>query len=191
MNQPAPAMHTNYALTFVGPINYPATKSLRSACCSVINNGATHLHLLLSSYGGNTQEGFALYNFLRALPIELTTHNIGAIESIANVVFLAGSVRYACPTSRFFNHDLTWTYGTETLTRLVMAERQLSLDHDAAQFIDLMAIHTNLTRTQLKSMKFLKKPIIIVPTRAKEIGLINDIVDAGIPAGTVSYNVEY
>ena len=45
--------------------------------------------------------GMNLYNFLRGLPIRLTTHNVGNVDSIGNAVFLAGEHRYACPHSPF------------------------------------------------------------------------------------------
>ncbi|WP_155837415.1 ATP-dependent Clp protease proteolytic subunit [Herminiimonas sp. CN] len=54
-----------------------------------------------SLHEGSTDQGFALYNFLRSLPIPLKTHNIGDVESIAVVVFLASTKRFTCPHSRF------------------------------------------------------------------------------------------
>ena len=40
-------------------------------------------------------EGVAIYTTLRALPLDLTTHNIGNVDSIGNIIFLAGARRYA------------------------------------------------------------------------------------------------
>lgn len=192
MNQPVPAPAPKpFYLTFVGPINYPATKSLRSVLNTAILQGATEITLLLSSFGGSTQEGFALYNILRGLPVPIVTHNIAAVESIANVVFLAGNKRYACPTSRFFNHDLSWTFGTETLTRPVIAERQLSLNKDAEQMTKLVLERTKLSAKQLQEMGFFEKPVSISPAEAKSHGIIDDVQDVKIPSGATIWNVEY
>jgi hypothetical protein len=36
-------------LSFVGPMNYPATKNLRNACAAAVNNRTQKLTLLISS----------------------------------------------------------------------------------------------------------------------------------------------
>jgi len=180
------------ALTFVGPINYPATKFLRNACCQAVNAGTKRLTLLISSNGGSTAEGFALYHFLRALPLETTMHNIGSIDSIANVCFLAGKNRFACANTRFMFHDLTWTYGQqETLDRDHMRERIQSLDSDAAQFLEIFKLHTSLTDDLFETLKLLQQPSFISPVKAKEFQIINEITEANIPAGMPIYNIEF
>lgn len=191
MNQPNPTKPGEFYITFVGPIGYPATKSFRTVICNAILNGAQKITLLLSSSGGSTQEGFALYNFLSGLPVELHTHNIGSIESIANVVFLAGTKRFACPVSRFFNHDLTWAFVQETAARPIIKERSMSLDADAKQFVEVVTSRTTLTQKQLRTMKFLKKPLTIEPPQAQAYGIIHTISPVAIPAGAVTWNVEY
>jgi hypothetical protein len=42
-------------------------------------------------------EGLNLAAYMKSLPVKITTHNIGQTDSIANVIFAAGSVRYATP----------------------------------------------------------------------------------------------
>jgi ATP-dependent Clp protease, protease subunit len=44
------------------------------------------LGLLVSTPGGDVDSGVLLFNTLRALPVELTTYNIGNVDSIGNVV---------------------------------------------------------------------------------------------------------
>lgn len=100
-NPPAPP--TTVALSFVGPINYPATKNLRNACANAVNNQVKNLTLLISSWGGSTNEGFALYHFLNALPLDITTHNIGSIDSVANLFFWRGSKGTQPPTRAFYS----------------------------------------------------------------------------------------
>jgi ATP-dependent protease ClpP protease subunit len=188
--QTSPPPHV--VLSFVGPIQYPATKNLRNACCQAVNSGASILTLLISSPGGSTVEGFALYHFLRSLPVELTTHNIGSIESIANIVFISGVKRFACSNTRFMYHDLTWTYGQqETLDRDQMRQRAESLDADAHQFIEIFKSHTSLTDEDFKTLQLLQQPNLIRPDRAKEIGIIQEITDAKIAAGIPFWNVDF
>ena len=189
-NQQMPAPLRS-ALTFVGPITYPATKFLRNSCCGAANSGVQKLTLLISSTGGSTFEGFALFNFLRALPLELEMHNIGSIDSIANVVFLAGTKRLACPTSRFLFHDFTWSYKQETLDRDHMRERAESLNADAAQFTEVFAKHTGLSESDFNRLQLLKSPTIVKPDTAKEWGIVHEIAEVRVPVGVSVFNIEY
>jgi len=52
------------------------------------------------------RDGVTLYNFIRSLPVKTIMHNIGIIDSIANVVFLAANERYANPSSSFLFHGV-------------------------------------------------------------------------------------
>jgi ATP-dependent Clp protease protease subunit len=108
-------------VVFSGPIYHNSTKVLRNVCCAAVNGGVTDLTILFSSDGGSIDDGFALYSFLRSLPLNLTVHNVGLVGSIANAVFLAGKVRLASPSSIFFFHDLQWRYraGLKNLHRTI------------------------------------------------------------------------
>ncbi|HEU5436794.1 MAG TPA: ATP-dependent Clp protease proteolytic subunit, partial [Telluria sp.] len=96
---------------FIGPINHNTACTIRNLCLQAVQSGASSIELHLSSEGGNMTAGFALYFFLKSLPIPLITHNVGSIESIAVVIFLAGQKRYACPGTRFLVHPLNWGFG--------------------------------------------------------------------------------
>ena len=50
--------------------------------------------------------GINLYTVLKAMPFDLTTHNVGNVDSIGNAVFLAGTSRYAVPHSTFMFHGV-------------------------------------------------------------------------------------
>jgi ATP-dependent protease ClpP protease subunit len=79
-------------------------------------------------------DGFAIYNLLQSLPYEVHTHNIGAIQSIANVVFLAGDRRTAAPESSFMLHGFTWAFGQETLDEMQITERTGHISTARAEF---------------------------------------------------------
>ena len=65
---------------------------------------------MLSTPGGSVMNGLNLYNVLRGLPITLTTHNVGNVDSIGNAIFLAGQIRYACPHSTFMFHGVAFNF---------------------------------------------------------------------------------
>ena len=52
------------------------------------------------------QAGIALYNILVAMPFKITVHNIGSVNSIGNVIFLAGEERYATSNATFMFHGV-------------------------------------------------------------------------------------
>ena len=75
---------------------------------AIVQQGAKELTLLLSSPGGSVMHGMTIYNYLTALPIELTTYNIGNVDSIGAIIFLAGKKRFACPHSTFMLHPVAY-----------------------------------------------------------------------------------
>jgi ATP-dependent Clp protease protease subunit len=93
-------------ISFSAEIIPHTTEALIALISEQVNIGVKNVHLLMSTPGGSVMNGMNLYNFLRALPLELTTHNIGNVDSIGNAVFLAGARRYACANSTFMFHGV-------------------------------------------------------------------------------------
>ena len=123
---------------FIGPINHNSACTVRNLCLQALQAGASEIELHLSSEGGNMTAGFALYYFLKSLPIPLTTHNMGNIESIAVVIFLAGAKRRACPGSRFLVHPLNWGFGNLVAAdHSRVSEWRECLDFDAERYASI------------------------------------------------------
>lgn len=103
-------MSSKYAETvfvsFTAEIQPATAEALISVLGQQANAGVKKVHLMLSSPGGAVMSGFTIYNAIRAMPFELTTHNVGNVDSICNVVFLAGERRYACKHSTFMFHGV-------------------------------------------------------------------------------------
>ena len=179
-------------LTFVGPMNYPATKNLRNACAQMVQNGAQELYILFSSTGGALVEGFALYNFLRALPMKLTMHNIGSVESIANIVFLAADQRFACPHTHFLLHGFDWTFGTQmTLVHERVKEISKSMSADEERFVSVLKARSGISDEKLKELDFWRKSAIVGANDAKVYGLVQEVKEAKTPPGSTVWNVDY
>jgi ATP-dependent protease ClpP protease subunit len=62
----------------------------------------------ISSYGGEVEEGLAIYNALLSNPAHVTTICEGQACSIASVIFMAGDTRIMRSASALFVHDC-WT----------------------------------------------------------------------------------
>ena len=93
-------------VSFSAEINVNTTESLISIMANCANSQVQKVYLLLSTGGGQVMEGMNLYNVLKGMPFELTTHNVGNVDSIGNVIFLAGSKRYATPNATFMFHGV-------------------------------------------------------------------------------------
>ncbi len=90
--------------TLSGDINSDMVRRVFDAVSDMTEEGITTAHVLIQSNGGYVSDGICLYNYLSKLPIEFVTYNAGAVASIAVIVFLAGTRRYACETARFMVH---------------------------------------------------------------------------------------
>jgi len=95
-------------LVFSLGITPQSVQKLLIECAGWANQGTKEIYLLFASLGGNVQMGIAAYNALRALPVKLIIHNIGNVDSIANIIFLAGQERLAAPHSTFMFHGVRY-----------------------------------------------------------------------------------
>lgn len=107
---------------------------------------------MMSTPGGTVMNGLNLYNVLRGMPINLTTHNVGSIDSIGNAIFLAGRQRYACPHSTFMFHGV----GVDVRAQMRFEEKNLnevlgSILADQKRIGDLVREHTALNQRQVRS----------------------------------------
>ena len=98
-------MPTAY-ISFSAEINQSTSEILLGSIFDHVNKGTEALYLLFSSSGGGVDQGITIYNLLRGLPVPLTIHNVGSVNSIANVIFLAGKKRIACQHSTFMFHGV-------------------------------------------------------------------------------------
>lgn len=66
--------------------------------------GATSFNVYINSVGGVVDVGFDIYNYLKSLPVPVTTIGTGVVASIATVIFMAGSERKLRKNTEFMIH---------------------------------------------------------------------------------------
>ena len=168
-------------LSFMADVNPTTAQALMGAVGQQIERGVAELHLLLSTPGGLVSEGLALYNLLRALPIRLITYNIGSVNSIGNVIFLAGSERYASPASSFMFHGVGIDVYQARFEEKNLRERLCSIQNDQNLIADVIVRHTRIGAEKVKDL-FLEAAF--VPANdAKSWGLVDDVIDVKVPQG--------
>lgn len=175
---------------FIGPINQHSACTVRNLCLQALQSGASELELHMSTEGGNMTAGFALYFFLKSLPLPLTTHNIGSVESVGVPIFLAAEQRYACPGTRFLVHPLHWGFGNLVAAdHARVSEWRECLDFDAERYASIFDDATSQAdaRTDIRDNLF-GSARIFDAEQALAAGIVHGVVQARLPlAGVTSH----
>ncbi|SSW80272.1 peptidase S14 ClpP [Klebsiella pneumoniae] len=181
-----------HTVHFMTDVNVQSVTNLMDVCLKAISNPsqpASELRIYISSKGGDTVAGFTAYNFLKSLGVKVTTHNLSNVESIANVIFMAGSERFANPLSRFLLHPLHWGFGAPQADHLRLKEWAACLDDDLQRFVQVMNIETasGNPETQMDWESLITSATILDPRRAAELGIVSQIRAAAIPTDSVRW----
>lgn len=170
-------------IKFSSQVNPQSAQNLMNFLSQQINNGEKEFYFLISSPGGSVNDGVALYNFIRALPAKIVMHNIGVIDSITNVIFLAADERYSSPNSSFLFHGV----GFDIMQPIRMDEKDLRekllmIERDQKSIAGIICERTNLKENEVMEM-FLRAKTKN-PEEALESGLIQSVKLAQIPEGS-------
>jgi ATP-dependent protease ClpP protease subunit len=176
---------------FCAPIIHPATTRFRSALCKAVDLQVPSITVFMSSTGGMVDEGMSLYGFIRSLPVDITIHNIGSIDSIALAVYLAAARRLANPDATFLMHDFYFPQPVPVTNRHQASDISVGLTGARNRFMEVLKLRTKMTSEQFQSLKFLEEASIKTAMTAKEIGITHDLQQAVCPAGAELFNVEY
>ncbi|MEA2838730.1 MAG: hypothetical protein QOF41_60 [Methylobacteriaceae bacterium] len=135
-----------FYVVFSAPVTISTAQNLMAACSQLVTQkGATSLRLLISTPGGEVPAGMTLYNFFKALPIPVITHNIGNVDSIGNAMFLAGKQRLACPHSTFMFHGVGRNAEKIMLEEKNLKETLAAILADQKRIGDIIVSETNIT----------------------------------------------
>ena len=172
-----------FFITFTDSINDDKVKNLIAVVTDVVNqHHPSQIYLLFSSSGGLINAGITLYSFLRAIPTEIVIHNIGAVDSIATCIFLAGSKRYACANSHFLFHGVTWNFGqTATCTRKQLQEAVSTIKQGENDMAEIITSRTTISKVEMAAL--LDQGESKGLDFALEKGIINEVCEASIPVG--------
>ncbi len=169
-------------VSFSAEINANTTESLISVMANCSNLQVKEVYLLLSTGGGQVMEGMNLYNVLRGMPFELTTHNVGNVDSIGNVIFLAGHKRYATPNATFMFHGVGFDVKlNQRLEEKNLRELLNGVDSNHKRFGDIITQHTSLSAKESASL--FREAKTEDATWAIDKGVIHEIRDVQLASG--------
>ncbi|WP_119391906.1 ATP-dependent Clp protease proteolytic subunit [Taklimakanibacter lacteus] len=160
-------------LSFYGPIEPPASNALRHQLNDIVNEGSTSVTILFASHGGWGEDGIALFTYLRALPLRISMHAIGAVSSIAIPVFLAvpKQRRFVSENARFLFHQHTWNFGDGAIPDLVVQEASIQLKATAGWQRCVIENETDLAKHGFDLDKLFDQPTLIDAVTAVKVGL--------------------
>jgi ATP-dependent protease ClpP protease subunit len=168
----APRVYVN----FMAEIIPQTAESLMATLANLANNQVKEVYLLFSSQGGDVRSGIALYNMLKAMPFNLITHNVGNVDSIGNVVFLAGKERYATSFSTFMFHGVGFDINQRVrFEEKLLKERLDGLLADQKRIGAVIAANTQLSRNDIA--KFFREGQTKDAAFAASHGIINQVRD--------------
>jgi ATP-dependent Clp protease, protease subunit len=145
------------------------------------------IQINISSPGGSVAVGMILHNYLKSLPCKLVMHNIGSVDSIATIIFLAGEERYANPNASFLFHGIVTNFPAQTsMTVFQLKERLSSLEVDQNKISNTITELTKISKSELNDL-FLQGEVKS-PDFALEKGFIHGIKENKMPKDAIIFS---
>jgi ATP-dependent Clp protease protease subunit len=144
------------------------------------------IYMLISTPGGNVNSGIVLYNFLRSLPVKVITHNIGQVDSIGNVIFLAGDERYMAPATSFLFHGVVLNGpGPISLGKAQMNELMSQFEQDEKRIEAIVCERSKLSKQKLAGL--FNRGESLGGEDALKYDLVTKIIVPSIPSDAESF----
>ena len=117
------------------------------------------------------------------MPFDLTIHNVGNVDSIGNVIFLAGTTRYAAANATFMFHGV----GIDVQAPIRLEEQSLNdylaiILSDQTKMGDIIADRSRIKREEIAEL--FRTQQTQTADWALQRGIIEDIRDFNIPPGS-------
>lgn len=191
VQNPAPVAQQNATvyLNFCGPISQASVQTIMSACTEALRQfNPQTLYLSFSSSGGEIAAGIALYNYLRGLPIRIVTHNVGSVDSIAVVIFLAGEERYCTPTATFLFHGAQIAISQPMALNIFQLRELVSgLDEDHNRIVHVITNRTQLPEDEVRHM--FEQGEVKNSAFATQRQIVTAIQDFSVPQGVPFFSL--
>lgn len=168
-------------IVFTADVQTIQAAKLRNAITEA-SNAHRDIYLIMSSGGGNVFEGLSLAAFMKTLPVNITTHNIGQTDSIANVIFAAGAKRLANISASFMFHGVSMHYEKVDLIESSIQEQYLQIKRLRESIAIAFAGYTGLSLADSQTL-MVSGATILSAQEALAKTIIHEVRDARIPDG--------
>lgn len=161
-------------IRFYAPVNEVTVGKLLNVVDEKIKQGTKRIVLLISSPGGSVFAGLSAYHYLKGVPVEVITHNFGEVDSIAAVIFCAGSKRYSVPQGRFLLHGVSVNFAANIPFEEGRIGEQLKLMRQQESAIaSVLSETTKQPLTQVQS--WVTNKTVLAAQDALKNGLVQEI----------------
>jgi ATP-dependent protease ClpP protease subunit len=176
-------------IKFFAPVIDVTINALMDAIDKKMKQGVKDFIILISSPGGSVLHGLSAYNYLKGLPVTITTHNFGSVDSIGVILFCGGSKRFSVPQARFLLHGVSAGFQNERLEEKQLEERLKGLKIDLENIAKVIAANTG------KIVKDVTDAMLdrttLNPDEAKAWGLVHEIKVELFEAGSEVISIQY
>ncbi len=169
-------------INFFARIDQGSIAALMRAVQDRLRKGVGRFVILISSPGGQVAAGLSGYNFLRGIPAVVETHNYGSVDSVAIVLFCAGTRRKCVPNARFFLHGVGFDMpqGARFETKQ-LEEKMKGLRIDIENLARVIAENCNKDAREVEQDMLKVKELN--PAQARDYGLVHEIERELYPEG--------
>jgi ATP-dependent protease ClpP protease subunit len=143
-------------------------------------NAQQDIYLLISSGGGNVSEGLNIASFMRTLPVQITTHNIGQTDSIANVIFAAGKHRIANTNASFLFHGVSMHYERADFIESMLEEQYKIVKRLRENIAAVFASYTGISVFDTEALMISGATILNAQGSLTKT-IVHEVRDAAIP----------
>jgi len=180
---------TVHVIHFTGSINQATYNAIQEQSLAALKQGATSLRYHLSTDGGSTFHGFTLYSFIRSLPVPTVMCNLGSVQSMGIIAFLAADVRIAGPHSRFLLHPMNWSFaGPGSVDHARLIEHTSGLNDDVERYVQIFNERTQGGIEPIDILSCLQNTSrILNASAAVGANLATTITDIELPADAVTW----
>lgn len=176
-------------IKFFAPVTQESIAALMQTVDNKLRQGINKLTLLISSPGGEVFQGLTAYNFLKGVPLEITTHNFGSADSIGVVLFCSGTRRLSVPHARFLLHGVQSRFPQPiNLEEKQLEEKLKGLQIDMGNIARVIA--DTVKKTQEEVLQDMLNRTTLYPEQAMEYGLVHEIRSELFPAGSEVISIQ-
>ncbi len=175
-------------IKFFANVTGASANALMTTIDQQIGKGKTKIVLLISTPGGSVFHGISIYNYLKGIPVTIETHNFGSIDSIGNIIYVAGEKRFSVPDARFLIHPVAVNFGqNQSIEEKKLEEhlKGLKIDQDNIARI----IGKEVSKTTDEILSAMHNRTTMSPDQAKEYGLVHEIKSELYPKGATVFGI--
>ncbi len=176
-------------ITIVGEINAMSVGQLLAVVSGQVRSGMKKIRIVIASGGGDPSAGFSAYNYLRGLQdVEISTFNVGNVDSAAVLLFCAGQNRYSVPGARFVIHGNSLTIAGNATMDAASLQGNLEILKNLNQMVVQVLDSTTGKERKTDIENAVKGQIVLTAEEAVKWGLVKEIrANFMEPGATFSY----